>query len=564
MNPSTVRPPIFLRLAIVLIAGLAAVAITSSLPQPIPRFPILSPQLGLASAFLLLWGWPILPAVIAVFAIEAIRSFGISPLPTAGLAAIADIATQTLVTVAATWTWRRFCGGREILNKGVHIFLFIMLPGSLLPILGACLLTPFVTPFTEGYSFREVAMIEFIAQRSGFLVLAPAVIALAAPGVPARLWRRRWELIGCLLVFIFFYTAQTLTGRLFPALQNSFARSYLVLPIVLWIAYRFRGPGVALVMLSMLGALPWLDVLGFPGFPEATADKAVTFLGYFSGVIALVGFGFTAFINERDQHLEDLTNLSRELETQVRARTHRLATVNQELSDVLAVTSHDLKGPLVGIANLTRQMQRNAAAFQPHEWDEALSEIESTSRKMGERVTELLDTQRDRDRAGTTTLANAGTAPPATLLEEARALHDALARSRNVTVSTHVSRSVRRLRVDARSFSLIASNLLVNAILHSPWGATVRIDLSCDLRSLILVVADQGPGIPEEAMTRIFEKFSTASPTATGHKSASGLGLFIVRTLVSSAGGSLRCESTLGEGATFIVELPTHPGADPA
>ncbi len=96
-------------------------------------------------------------------------------------------------------------------------------------------------------------------------------------------------------------------------------------------------------------------------------------------------------------------------------------------------------------------------------------------------------------------------------------------------------------------------NLLLNATLYTPAGTPVQIHATTEGRTLILTVADRGPGLPSEALPRIFEKFYRAPGTPAG---GTGLGLSIVKGLVEAQGGQVRAENRAGGGAIFAITLP--------
>ncbi|MCD8482834.1 MAG: sensor histidine kinase [Verrucomicrobia bacterium] len=74
-----------------------------------------------------------------------------------------------------------------------------------------------------------------------------------------------------------------------------------------------------------------------------------------------------------------------------------------------------------------------------------------------------------------------------------------------------------------------------------------------------LVVADEGPGISEADKMKLFEKYARLSARPTGGESSLGLGLSIAARMVQIMGGTIRCDSVEGKGATFTVQLPECP-----
>jgi len=110
---------------------------------------------------------------------------------------------------------------------------------------------------------------------------------------------------------------------------------------------------------------------------------------------------------------------------------------------------------------------------------------------------------------------------------------------------------------DGDRLAQVFTNLIDNAIDHSPEGG--KVTLSADLENgwVSIHVADQGPGIPAEELSRIFERFYQLERSrTTGKKRGAGLGLAISREIVQMHGGRLVAESTLGQGSRFTVRLP--------
>jgi signal transduction histidine kinase len=100
----------------------------------------------------------------------------------------------------------------------------------------------------------------------------------------------------------------------------------------------------------------------------------------------------------------------------------------------------------------------------------------------------------------------------------------------------------------------VLDNLLGNAVKYSPKGSEVLVTVEVAKGEARLRVADQGPGIPVEALPHLFERFYRGQPAAGD--SGLGLGLYISRMLVEAHGGRIWAASTSGVGSTFTVVLP--------
>ncbi len=105
---------------------------------------------------------------------------------------------------------------------------------------------------------------------------------------------------------------------------------------------------------------------------------------------------------------------------------------------------------------------------------------------------------------------------------------------------------------DHSMIARVIGNLLDNAITHSEEGGTIRVGLSEQGGNMVVTIADNGRGIPEDQLPYIFDAFYRINPKIKG----SGLGLFIVKTLVEAHGGKIGVESVNGKGSTFTFTLP--------
>jgi len=107
------------------------------------------------------------------------------------------------------------------------------------------------------------------------------------------------------------------------------------------------------------------------------------------------------------------------------------------------------------------------------------------------------------------------------------------------------------------AISMVANNLLRNAIQHQGGGGTVSISTMSENGNVVLLIRDDGPGISAEDLPRIFDRFYRVDKARTNDKSMhTGLGLAIVKAIVIAEGGSVACESVVGEGSSFTVTLP--------
>jgi two-component system sensor histidine kinase ResE len=107
----------------------------------------------------------------------------------------------------------------------------------------------------------------------------------------------------------------------------------------------------------------------------------------------------------------------------------------------------------------------------------------------------------------------------------------------------------------------VLGNLLSNAFKFTDRGGKVSLSISRDESSLVITVTDTGAGIPPQQLPHIFDKFFQADNQAAAATKGTGLGLAIAKEIVEAHGGQIKVESTVGQGTTFVVTLPTEPKA---
>jgi NtrC-family two-component system sensor histidine kinase KinB len=112
---------------------------------------------------------------------------------------------------------------------------------------------------------------------------------------------------------------------------------------------------------------------------------------------------------------------------------------------------------------------------------------------------------------------------------------------------------------DTRRVEQILVNLLTNAIRHSPRGGEVQLSVGRDGANIVFIVRDQGPGVPEDELARIFDIYVTK---AGEEREGIGLGLPLSRRLAQLMGGELFAVSRVNGGGEFVLQLPVATGAE--
>jgi two-component system sensor histidine kinase SenX3 len=115
---------------------------------------------------------------------------------------------------------------------------------------------------------------------------------------------------------------------------------------------------------------------------------------------------------------------------------------------------------------------------------------------------------------------------------------------------------------DRSQLEMAISNLIENAINYSPDLTQVAIVLTCKDKLVEISVTDQGIGIPEKEIERIFERFYRVDPARSRATGGTGLGLSIVKHVATNHGGDISVWSSEGSGSTFTIRLPEFIDAE--
>ncbi|WP_437522065.1 AAA family ATPase [Sorangium sp. So ce726] len=224
--------------------------------------------------------------------------------------------------------------------------------------------------------------------------------------------------------------------------------------------------------------------------------------------------------------------------------------------EFLLVASHELKTPLTSLKMQAHLLARLLPRFQraevaPERIDATIQVLDRQIARLTHLVNELLDVTRLN--AGRLTLARAPLDLAALTREVVERMHQQLADARCRTQLELEGPVIGDW--DASRMEQVLINLLSNALKYGA-GGPIHVIVHADGERALLVVRDHGMGIAETDQARIFERFERA--VSVRNFGGLGLGLYIVRWIVTSHGGTIRVESKPGAGATFIVELPFH------
>ena len=218
--------------------------------------------------------------------------------------------------------------------------------------------------------------------------------------------------------------------------------------------------------------------------------------------------------------------------------------------DFVANISHELKTPIGALSILSEAVL--GASDDPEAIAKFATRMQTEAKRLSELVQEIINLSRLQD---DDPLKNAQDIDVENVLQEAIDLSQMRAESRKIDVVLNTEGKC-LIRGDRSQLLMAVSNLIENAINYSPEGTRVALNLRSNNDLVEISVTDQGIGIPEKDLERLFERFYRVDPARSRLTGGTGLGLSIVKHVVTNHGGDVSVWSVAGAGSTFTMRFP--------
>ena len=239
-----------------------------------------------------------------------------------------------------------------------------------------------------------------------------------------------------------------------------------------------------------------------------------------------------------------------ELAAAFNTMTQELARADELRRNLTADVAHELRTPLSVIRAKLEGVLDGVYPATPEHLEPVLEEIRLLTQLVEDlRLLALAE-------AGQLTLEKRAT-DIGDLLQDAQVNFSPQAADRGVTLTLDLPTELPQVMVDRRRIAQVLGNLLTNALRHTPGGGCVTLSAAASEGMVKVTVADTGKGIPSEDLPYIFERFWRGDKSRSRAAGGTGLGLAIARQLVEVHGGTIRVESTPGQGSQFWFTLPT-------
>jgi signal transduction histidine kinase len=243
---------------------------------------------------------------------------------------------------------------------------------------------------------------------------------------------------------------------------------------------------------------------------------------------------------------------SREKRSLLEAKSAELERITEVKSQFLAMVSHELRTPLTAISAYTDILSRNSAGNMIEKQVAQLGVIRRNATHLNRLISDLLDISQIESSAFSLKKINFDLGEMIFELIESL---EPLVSEKKHQLTADVTEDI-TLNADKEKVRQVITNLIENAVKYSPVGGDINIEVSLVEGDAEIVVSDNGYGISAEDQDRIFETFFRSRTDENWEVPGTGLGLSLVKRIVSMHGGTVELESELGEGTSFVILLP--------
>lgn len=269
-------------------------------------------------------------------------------------------------------------------------------------------------------------------------------------------------------------------------------------------------------------------------------NKAITIIA----VAALLAAGIIAWLLLANKRANRRLQQKNEF---IQQQNERLALLNQEKNELISVVSHDLSTPFAAIKMWLNFLQET----RDPEQQKAVQRINQAAERGELLIRSILAIEKSEINQHQLQLEQFDWYALAVQVAESM---EPAARLKNIRIET-TAQSIVPVMSDRLLLTRVIENLLSNAVKFSPAGTIVKIvfEIHPDLAQMHVI--DQGPGISNEDLPKLFSKYGRLSARPTGGEESTGLGLAIVKRILQELDGTVICESSLGKGSRFTVTL---------
>jgi signal transduction histidine kinase len=244
-----------------------------------------------------------------------------------------------------------------------------------------------------------------------------------------------------------------------------------------------------------------------------------------------------------------------EMADELQRRAGERDQLDRMKDEFVLTASHELRSPLTSVQGFAELLMLERERLSPKQADTVEIILDNT-RHLVRLLNDLLDLARSD--AGRLAIKPARTAVASLVADAVKTMRGQTESSRQI-LSESVEADLPPVKVDPDRIRQVLVNLLTNAHEYCPERASIEVTATLESDEVEIKVSDNGPGMPEQQLEHIFDRFTRGDAGLTQRVGGTGLGLAISKSLVELHGGTIAASSKLGEGAAFSIRLPIAP-----
>ncbi len=250
--------------------------------------------------------------------------------------------------------------------------------------------------------------------------------------------------------------------------------------------------------------------------------------------------------------LSRLNNQLVNMQREIAQKNAELEKLNKLKVQFLGMAAHDLRNPLGALRSFIEILEKDGDNFNAEQM-EMVSYIRHLSSFMLGLVDDLLDVSNIDSGNLSIDLSHVDLIE---LIKKILTFNRMFADSKNISLKLVTTIDKCPINVDPNKVNQILTNLISNAVKYSFHDTNIQVTLTKNEKSVVVSVKDEGQGIPEKELPKLFGAFQKTSVRSTDGESSTGLGLLITKKMVEGHGGEIWVESKVGKGSTFSFSLP--------
>ena len=348
----------------------------------------------------------------------------------------------------------------------------------------------------------------------------------------------------CAIGFVLYYR------NIAAALENTPIKKYFMATAIAFTVYGIAaGLVVGAANFFPASIINEASFFSFFGFPVQVLRGICAFV-----ICVAVWFVMDIFRISSERKLKRLQDETQMANFRLEAANARLLKMDKAKDEFLSIVTHDLKNPINTImfgADTISVLPEDKRIVQQ---SAIIASIKRSCLTLSEMIDSILEyTRAEFGKLEPERKPYSINAQIKEILDEQRIIFG----RKNISIEAHLPDEEIEIKADRRMINRVISNLLSNALMHTPEGG--RVDFSLDKKEgfLQISIKDNGEGIEKQHLTNIFSKFYMVDPKKSRELKNLGLGLYISRSFIEAHGGKIWAESKgLDKGSTFIFTLP--------